>query len=543
MLAPVHCFREERFPSHPHCRLRWRKDKEKGFESFPSFTISFASTEHAGAAKRKYYAWKGRKLPEETLEIARVWAASDGGEMEKERGKERGELQDRSSHPAGRGTERRTFPSPCRKPRLLSSKGMSSRLSGVRYFRLENALEYRSRSSPFPFIIAHECREEYLDEKGEPQMRMREYYAFDSVHSFLSVKHSFPHSHEVVFPRTFDQKQRGRIVFDFDIEEEWYESERGRRFVSPSFYQDVERTAKKTLRTFYSEIDVSKFRFIWLKSANRKKYSRHLIICGLFLFSDWVSQLGTFYSLFMLVAKRSGLFYYIPIEKLVDVQVARKNATMRMLGNSKIGGSPLVAEGEEPVSFYDSLIQPFRHEDLCESEMVGEGKLLMDKVSALCENAGDEVERKILSNIPQLKKALFSAIRYETASLELTEECLEYLSILEGRYEVREVEEGRILLNRVEAGPCPVSGKGNHASDGGFIAVSREGYVRFYCFRGCVSKGGKKGLLLGKKEAGDGEDTEKKREEALRKIRGNSLRKRYRDRDFADRNMEEEDPE
>lgn len=426
---------------------------------------------------------------------------------------------------------------------------------GVRkYFKLDQALEYRSRVAPFPFIIAHECWEPFFDENGVQQYREREYYAFEDVETFLDRRHHYPHSHEVVANR--GAHAQGRLVFDFDVEEKYWVNPdtKIRTFVGPSFQADVEETIKKTLRRYYRDVDISRLRFVWLSSANPKKYSRHLIVNGVYFCNNWVAQLQTFYTLFRLTAYRDSTFTYIPHDKLVDTQVARNKATMRTLHSSKMNrpsqpssppkpaGKALTVEcvsmavevdegeevdeeeekkkvrkiwivkrgkeAEEDVTFYDTLICLYRQVDARKEQYVKDSQLLIDKVLAL--RPVDDVEDGILKNIPQLKLALEAKL-YDHVDQELTEECLEYLEKLGDQYTVRECKEGMITLTRAEPGRCPISGKEHH-SDGGYVTVSADGWVRFHCFRGCQDQHKKAYKVLGKKE------TAQSKEEVVKEI-------------------------
>jgi hypothetical protein len=384
----------------------------------------------------------------------------------------------------------------------------------LKHYKLSSALQYRSKTSPYPFVIAHECHERYLDKDGVQRERTREYYAFDDVEHYLRQKSRYPHSHEVVYPRfgaykqditddTPPKPQQGRLCFDFDIEQRYYTDGNGKMdYVSPSFQDDITDAINETFETYYkvqpeypNGIDLERLSFVWLESENNKKYSRHLIVKGAYFCNDWVVQSQTFYTLFLLTIYRNRSASYIPIDKLVDTQVARAHATMRMVNNSKRGGNILVAQNK--VNIYDTLIQLYRAQDAIIEQNIQESTLRLDLLLDL--RAKDTQERKILMDIPQLRKSLEEEERPKGAGLDLTEEAQVLLNDVFETFEVRPggIEPGRIMLNRINPGECLINPDHEHDHDGAYVTVSEEGIARFYCFRKCMGEDGKRYKLLG----------------------------------------------
>src|SRR6185369_3934771 len=136
---------------------------------------------------------------------------------------------------------------------------MRSKCSIGKYYRLESALQHKSSTLPFPFVIAHECCNKYVDEDGNEGIRTREYYAFDSVDHYLENKLKYPHAHEVIYARN-GINEEGRLIFDFDIEDKLYKGD----YVAPTFKKDVERAVRDTFKTYYKDVDIGKMRFVWL---------------------------------------------------------------------------------------------------------------------------------------------------------------------------------------------------------------------------------------------------------------------------------------
>jgi hypothetical protein len=407
------------------------------------------------------------------------------------------------------------------------------RACSTRYYKLESAVQHRSQTRPFAFVIAHECKEPYTDaESGETRYRLRDYYAFDDVETYIKNILAFPHSHEVIYGRC-GMKQEGRLIFDFDLTERLFVLPDGSLdFVSPTFREDVQRCILDTFETYYVGVDPSRLRFVWLRTPHPDKHSRHLIVDGALLTTDWVVQSQTFYALFRLVAYRSGLFSYLPFDPkiawLLDSQVARANATFRMAHCSKLGKAVMeyephsvstsskaskIASTTIPVqpryvySFYDTLVQVYRREEAKREQRILDGALAIDKVLQLVTTLPESSteERLIIKNIPQLRRSLEEMERKENeASLALTESCIDCLELLGGCYEVRASSEGRITLDRHSPGDCPLSGR-EHDREGGFIRVWPNGDATFHCFRRCKTSGGSESLLLRRGvELGDG---------------------------------------
>ena len=380
---------------------------------------------------------------------------------------------------------------------------MVVRPSRPRYYKLETALQYKSRNKPWPFVIAHECADQYTDVDGVKKQREREYFAFDDLESFMQLRGGYPHSHEVIFARN-GFTQEGRLVFDFDIDQQYYKiGGRPAMYVSPSFEKDVEYCVKLTFRTYYKDVNVDKLRFVWLATNHPDKFSEHLIVKNAVFSTDWTLQLYTFYVLYALIAHRSGLFTYIPLEKRVDLQVAKTNSTMRMAYSSKLkNGRVMLPKSKEfedgtPITFRDTLVQLYTKDDAKTEQRIVETQLAIDKVLALTKEELTTEEKIILRKIPQLQRCLEEIERENTyASFEMTKECEELLQIVGDCFEIRSVEPGRILLNRVASGPCPISGH-IHDSEGACILVYRTGASYFHCFRPmCLMPDGSNKLKL-----------------------------------------------
>jgi len=380
---------------------------------------------------------------------------------------------------------------------------MSRRPFRPRYYKLETAIQYKSLTKPWPFVVAHECSEEYTDQDGAKQLREREYFAFDDLESFEHVRAAYPHAHEVVFARN-GFTQEGRLVFDFDIDKLYYKiTGRTPLFVSPSFEKDVEFCVYETFKIYYNNVDNTKLIFIWLATNHPDKYSQHLIVKHAVFTTDWTIQLYTFYALYALIAHRSGLFDYLPLDKRVDMQVAKTNTTMRMAYSSKLKNGRVMLPTTKHfndgmlITLRDTLIQLHNKHDAKTEQRIVDTQLAIDKVLQLTIGELTSDEKILLRKLPQLQRALEDMDRESNyASFEMTHECEELVQMVGDCFEVRSIEPGRILLNRVSSGPCPISGN-THDSESACILVYRTGASYFHCFRPmCLMPDGSNKLKL-----------------------------------------------
>jgi hypothetical protein len=135
-------------------------------------------------------------------------------------------------------------------------------------------------------------------------------------------------------------KQQGRLVFDFDFTEMWY----GIGFVPRNFQSTIENLVCGTFSRYYEGVDLSRLVFVWLISDVEKKWSKHLIVKNAHFCDDWKEQSLIFYNLLLALYEEVNPWpepHGLKVDQLIDIQVARGNATMRMMGSSKLGGKTL----------------------------------------------------------------------------------------------------------------------------------------------------------------------------------------------------------
>lgn len=368
------------------------------------------------------------------------------------------------------------------------------------YYTLNSALRYKSRTRPFAFIIAHECEELYRDKQNNIMTRKRLFYAFDDVEHFLRNRQSFPHSHEVVYNR-FTDKQQGRLVFDFDFDEPWAGLKPN--FVCHDFEDLVEKYIVKTFETYYVDVDVSLFEFIWLVSDVTDKWSKHLIVKNAFFADDWKVQSQVFYHLLMAIVEEEQPFRGLKTDNFIDYQVARNNATMRMLGCSKINKDKILEldpRTRHDVNFYDTLIQLHRRKDIQSEQHIYSNQLQKKYLDELFHEKEVEMIRnpfyKVacdLCHIDLTKKRYksFEATEKEIQQAFRSFECYHKLALnSEQPFFLKSVLGSLINLERRRPERCLLSGK-VHDNENAYLTISPDKSVYYHCRRGCDFKGQK----------------------------------------------------
>jgi hypothetical protein len=379
----------------------------------------------------------------------------------------------------------------------------------TQYYNLNAATKHRTRSGLIPFVIAHEVREVYKDSSGCEQLRTRVYYAFDSIQEFERVRKDFPNAHEVIWNRYTSDKQQGRLIFDFDFDEPWAGVKPN--FVPKDFEKRIQEVVVSTFTKFYSGVDTSKFVWVWLVSDTEDKWSKHLVVKNAFFSHDWKAQMVIFYNLFLSVASRSGHFSITPFEKLIDAQVARNAATMRMCGSSKIGGKVLRLESPADASFEDTLIQLHTYKTIKAEQNITEAQLRKDVLSQLFFDKPEEVMKDRFLKAGCEKCYIDLSSYYESSSdIIVTQElAMEAFEAFEAQYcetfgvlkqdvfALGPASSQYVVLKRLRSAPCMISGKVHDAEHACLIVNSSS--ILFYCRRDCVGKDGMKCVRIFKR--------------------------------------------
>jgi hypothetical protein len=382
------------------------------------------------------------------------------------------------------------------------------RAVATQYYHLNAATKHRTKSGLIPFVIAHELRETYRDSSGNEQMRTRVFYAFDSLQEFETRRKDYPNAHEVIWDRYSSEKQQGRLIFDFDFDEPWAGVKP--HFVPKDFEKRIQETVVATFQKFYSNVDTSRFVWIWLVSDTEDKWSKHLVVKNAFFSHDWKVQMATFYNLFLSVASKSGHFPITPFEKLIDSQVARAAATMRMCGSSKIGGKVLRLESPSDASFEDTLIQLHSHKTVKAEQNISEAQLRKDILSQLFFECPEEVMKDRFLKAGCEKCHIDLSSYYETSDTVVSQEVArEAFEAFEAQYcetfgvskqdvfALGSASAQYVVLRRLKSAPCMISGKVHDAENACLIV--NQNSISFYCRRDCADKDGAKCMLIFKR--------------------------------------------
>ena len=374
------------------------------------------------------------------------------------------------------------------------------------YYTLNQAKKHKSRTRPYPFIIAHECNKPYRDKlTGEPQVKTREFFVFDDVDTFLQLRDRYQHAHEAIWDRYTPEKQQGRLMFDFDFDEPWWGCKP--KFVAPTFQVDVEKLVVRVFEKYYVNVDCSRFIFVWLVSDVDTKWSKHLIVKNAYFSDDWKSQSQVFYNLMLGMAEDEKFFQNygatITTEKLFDSQVARSNATMRMLGSTKLAkpDKPLRLESPADATFFDTLVQLYQRKDVQVEQHINQACLRKDYLDSQL----DEVTKanKFIKQAYKILDYDVDKMDYEAdlrllsqgevnAFFKIFEEhyCQEFGLPTQNCFRVKSAKGSLITLERVHPGKCLISER-VHDAENAFIIVKPNNDVYYGCYRGCDRDGHK----------------------------------------------------
>lgn len=340
------------------------------------------------------------------------------------------------------------------------------------YGKMESAFRSSSRTQQKPFVVASEIERD--DGIG------RVYLAFDDVGHYFQLQSEYPHCHEIMYHvDENDGEDSGRLIFDFDAKD--------RRDVPEDFHDIIEYMIVSIFEYHYIGIDTSKFVFVWQETKYPTKFSEHLIVKNAFFADFWSQQMKLFY----LLAKKYIEEHHPNILPLMDMNIARNNATFRMIGCSKIGGIPITNMNEEH-SIMDSIVGIYDIGTRMEEQHIFFCDIDVQQIKDYVEGSGDhEFEKgiqKIIFVEPKANAALAEgAVEEAMAAFELWDQ---------NQYEIRSTRNNGILLSRVRAGCCPISGN-HHESENGHIWLCPDGRVLFFCFRKCSRDDGKKFICIG----------------------------------------------
>lgn len=340
-----------------------------------------------------------------------------------------------------------------------------------RSYVLDSCWRMESKTRQFPFVVASDLETSHNDPPqqvvtnhrsivdddslvDESIRANREFLIFHDVDHYLTLKHCFPHCHEIVrTPVSMDKQEskshkeqrevtdglksksyrddlaKGRLIFDFDLTEPLPEMAsyinlarvanpdqpiNPLNFVPSNFKHLIETLIIEVFQRYYVQVDTSKLVFGWQLSppstnqhnkdsypSKTPKFSMHLIVKHAYFAEFWVKQMRIFYALMSRVAELKGCS---SLMKAVDFQIPRRNATFRLIGCSKVGGQPLQLDSinvSNP-NIYDCLVGIYHPEHLKSEQSINLENLnyvqIQDELNTIQETTFNHHELPEISN-------------------------------------------------------------------------------------------------------------------------------------------------
>lgn len=337
-------------------------------------------------------------------------------------------------------------------------------MSIQKFYYLDDAINCEVNTKTV-FIIVNE----YKKKSGETG---RYYMVFPKFKDFLNNREKYTHCHEIIVNHKNNKvNTAGRLVFDFDIE--------NKIIIPDNFTDQIEGTIIDVIDNYFTGVDSAKFEYIWSTSTNPKKFSKHLTVKNLY-FDNWISISKIFYELFILVWKDK--YDWIDPTKLIDKQILKNKASLRMVGSSKINGCVLEFDNDK-YDLTDSLIRIY-----FKNQRDSEQLITLD-------NFDSDI------NLPVKKINRNYEVPIECVDLiysqDIYDKSFEILNNLQPNvFKIIKIS-GRIInLQRLKSNSCLLS-KENHDSENGYIFIVIKGSdykVKFGCHRECSTK---KNMVIG----------------------------------------------
>ncbi|MEM0354005.1 MAG: hypothetical protein QXW79_00350 [Thermoplasmata archaeon] len=339
------------------------------------------------------------------------------------------------------------------------------------YYSLEEAI-HAPIDSNSPFILANER----LTRSGHVG---RYYTVFPSFKDFLKSRNKYPHCHEILANHIQSEPDlAGRLVFDFDIKLDPGEYDSKKIVVPKNFKQQIEDTIIEVVEQYFNHVDTQKFRFIWSTSQNPSKFSKHLTVKNLY-FDNWINMSKIFYRLFSIIWDEK--YFWIESKKLLDEQIIRQNASLRMVGSSKIGGYPLVFD-DQSSSLTDSLIRIYLKKHRRLEQLVTKNNVISAVYESVLHEPSVETSKENVVGIKPIKseRPIYNEEIYNKAYYL-------YNCINPNVFKLGKIKSKFVTLIRIKPHKCLISEK-FHEKENAFLVVEKNDnsyLVRFGCYRFC----------------------------------------------------------
>lgn len=349
----------------------------------------------------------------------------------------------------------------------------------------------------------------------------RYFTIFPSFKDFLKKRKLFPHCHEILVDHKNNEPDNaGRLVFDFDIKN---------TEIPKDFKDNVEHIIIEVVETYFENVDTNILQFIWSSnsvpqsdtqfrrlqknvehscsssnsvpqsdtlfinqqkndpqtynsiSANSTKFSKHLTVKNLY-FDNWIELSKIFYQLFCI--KWNEYYDWIPSKKLIDFQIVRNRASLRMVGSSKINGYPLVLDNDK-FCFEDSLIRIYSNKQKKNEKLITKINIKKD----VFENVLTINDNHITSNNDlKITECYIKKIHEPLYDIEVYKKAFKiYNTIHPNIFTFGKINGEYVTLLRIRADKCIFSGK-IHENENAYIKITKINDVYsiyFGCFRYC----------------------------------------------------------
>lgn len=350
------------------------------------------------------------------------------------------------------------------------------------YYNIDDAVNCVIQSET-PYIIAND-RLKLNGTLG------RYFKVFKSFDAFMQKRLLYVNSHEILLNHSVvkNKLSHGRLVFDFDIDKKYGANN---NFVPDTFEDDIEECVMATIMRYYRKVNLTIIEFVWSTSPNANKYSKHLTVKN-FCFSNWVEMCKLFYKLFKHMwddETKNTSSELINGVNLIDFQVVRKSASLRMVGSCKINGSVLTLDNKTKYNLVDSLIRPI---DISNEQLVTCANHRLNLISSDLEIELDEENNN--NGVTTIKTKLTtlnntSGILPAEFPLAVYAKGFDMINALTPDIFTKGKINGVYLtLLRSKEGCCILSGK-IHERENSFIQLTRvkphKYNVYFGCYRGC----------------------------------------------------------
>lgn len=331
------------------------------------------------------------------------------------------------------------------------------------FFSLEDAIQSEIGTKT-GFIIANE-RKKKNGEIG------RYYTVFSKFSKFLRYRDEYKHCHELfVDHKDANQNISGRLVFDFDIKMEK---------IPFDFKNQIEDVVCDVIEMYMKDVDINRLKFIWSSSNNPNKFSKHLTVKNMY-FDNWIWISKTFYNLFCKIWDEKHI--WISSNNLIDLQIVRKKASLRMVGSSKIGGNVLTFD-DHTHTLEESLIRIYQKKDKLNEQLITK------------DNFNESMFEDIFEPITKFKLNITSCNNSNYTKMEDPEYNLNVYDIayklstmvFNDIFKKGKVNGYYLNLLRNKPAKCKLSEQ-VHESENGYLYIKKDDLVYtifFGCFRRC----------------------------------------------------------